>query len=84
MGVSEQQIDDWAAAAWHRTTVEHIDDPEGFVAECEAAPGSLAFGRTAQEARDEMRTVLLDWARLRVDRGYGLPHTSGTIPAASM
>ena len=75
MEASEQQIDDWAAAAWNRTTVERIDDPEGFVAECEAAPGSLAFGHTAREARDEMRTVLIDWATLRVERGYSLPRT---------
>ncbi len=81
MQVSEKQIGDWAAAAWGRTTVERIDDPEGFVAECEAAPGSLAFGRTAQEARDEMRTVLLDWATLRVERGYRLPHIRGAVAA---
>ncbi|MCY4067918.1 MAG: hypothetical protein OXE79_02255 [Acidimicrobiaceae bacterium] len=84
MRASEQQIDDWADAAWHRTTVEQIEDPEGFVAECAEAPGALAFGRTEQQARDEMRTVLLDWAQLRVARGHGLPRISGTVHAASM
>ena len=81
MRTSKKQIGDWVAAARQRTTLEHIDDPEGFVAECEAAPGAVAFGRTMEEARDEMRTVLIDWATLRVERGYSLPHIRGAVAA---
>ncbi len=81
MPLDEQQIADWVAEAWRRTTVEQIDDPEGFVAECDAAPGSIAFGRTATAARQEMQTVLLDWATLRIERGYSLPQVHGTVAA---
>ena len=80
--VSERQIDDWVAKAWDRSIVEPIADPEGYVAECDAAPGAVAFGRTAEEARAEMRTVLIDWAALRVERGYSLPHVGGTVATA--
>ncbi len=80
----DQQIESWATAAWALTTVDRIDDPDGFVAECAAAPGALAFGLTIEKARNEMRTVLLDWAKLRIERGYDLPHISETIPAATI
>ena len=53
--------------------MEAIRSPAGFVAECDAAPGALAFGCSEAEARDEMRSVLFDWASLGLQCGHGLP-----------
>ena len=67
------RISEWVAQAHERTAVEAIELPPGFVADCDAAPGALAFASTAEAAIEEMRSVLLGWASLRVDRGYALP-----------
>ena len=53
--------------------VEAIESPRGFVAECEPAPGALSFGCTAEEALEEMRSVLCGWASLVVETGGDLP-----------
>ena len=53
--------------------MEAIESPRGFVADCDAAPGALAFATTAEVAIEEMRSVLLGWASLRVERGHDLP-----------
>ena len=69
-----QRIHEWVAQAHERTAVEAIESPPGFVADCDAAPGALAFASTAEAAIEEMRSVLLGWASLRVERGHDLPH----------
>jgi len=72
------RIREWVAQAHERTAVEAIESPPGFVADCDAAPGALAFASTAEAAIEEMRSVLLGWASLRVERGHDLP----VLPAA--
>lgn len=67
------RIREWVAQAQERTAVEAIESPPGFVAECDAAPGALAFASTAEAALEEMRSVLHGWASLRVERGHDLP-----------
>ena len=47
--------------AYTCTTVEANGEPEGFVAMCAPAPGAFAFAATAQEALDDMRSVLTGW-----------------------
>lgn len=66
-------VDEWVAEAFTRTVVDKIDSPPGFLADCVVAPGAITVGRSEQEARDEMRSALTDWANLRVARGYDLP-----------
>lgn len=74
------RIREWVAQAHERTAVEAIESPPGFVAECDAAPGALAFASTAEAAIEEMRSVLHGWASLRVERGHDLPHLRrGTV-----
>ena len=67
------RIREWVAQAHERTAVEAIESPPGFVAECDAAPGALAFASTAEAAIEEMRSVLHGWASLRVERSHDLP-----------
>ena len=69
----DRRIREWVAQAHERTAVEAIESPPGFVADCDAAPGALAFANTAEAAVEEMRSVLLGWASLRVERGHDLP-----------
>ena len=70
-------IDEWADRAHPHTTVESTRDPEGFVALCPPARGAIAFGYTEQEAVEEMRSVLFDWAHFSLDLGQELP----TLPS---
>ena len=68
-----QRIEEWVAEASTHTIVERIDSRPGFLADCVVAPGAITVGHDEQEARDEMRSALTDWANLRVSRGYDLP-----------
>ena len=70
---ADGKIREWVAQAHERTAVEAIESPPGYVADCDAAPGALAFASTAEAAIEEMRSVLLGWASLRVKRGHDLP-----------
>ena len=74
--VGRRCVDEWVAEAFTHTVVERIDSPPGFLADCVVAPGAITVGRSEQEARDEMRSALTDWANLRVARGYDLPQVS--------
>ena len=75
-----QRIDQWVAKAHARTVVVRINSQPGFLADCVVAPGAITVGRNEQEARDEMRSALKDWANLRVTRGYDLPQLpSGAV-----
>ena len=69
----DQTISEWVAQAHPHATVEAISSPPGFVAECDVAPGALAIGRTEQQAREQMRSVLFGWASLVVEDGDDLP-----------
>ena len=69
----DQIISEWVAQAHPHTTVEAVSSPPGFVAECDAAPGALAIGRTEQQAREQMRSVLFGWASLVAEDGDDLP-----------
>ena len=74
--VGRPHVDEWVAEAFTHTVVERIDSPPGFLADCVVAPGAITVGHSEQEARDEMRSALTDWANLRVARGYDLPQVS--------
>ena len=78
----DQIINEWVAQAHPHTTVEAINSPPGFVAECEMAPGALAIGRTEEEARQQMQSVLSGWASLVLEDGGDLPyqHRVATTP----
>ena len=69
----ERLIDEWVDRAHPHTTVEPIDDPEGFVALCPPARGAITFAYTEQEAIDEMRDVLSGWAYFSLDSGQDPP-----------
>ena len=69
----EQVVDEWVDRAHPCTTVEANGEPEGFVAVCAPAPGAFAFAATAQEALDDMRSVLAGWAHFSLADGQELP-----------
>ena len=79
--VGRPRVDEWVAEAFTHTVVERIDSPPGFLADCVVAPGAITVGRSEQEARDEMRSALTDWANLRVTRGYDLPELASGAAA---
>ena len=79
--VGRPRVDEWVAEAFTHTVVERIESPPGFLADCVVAPGAITVGRSEQEARDEMRSALSDWANLRVARGYDLPELAGGAAA---
>ena len=79
--VGRRCVDEWVAEAFTHTVVERIDSPPGFLADCVVAPGAITVGRSEQEARDEMRSALTDWANLRVARGYDLPELASGAAA---
>ena len=79
--VGRPRVDEWVAEAFTHTVVERIDSPPGFLADCVVAPGAITVGSSEQEARDEMRSALTDWANLRVARGYDLPELDGGAAA---
>ena len=74
--LGRSRVEVWVAEAFTHTVVDKIDSPPGFLADCVVAPGAITVGRSEQEARDEMRSALADWANLRVARGYDLPQIS--------
>ena len=79
--IGRSRVDEWVAEAFTRTVVEKIDSPPGLLADCVVAPGGITVGRSEQEARDEMRSALTDWADLRVARGYDLPELASRAAA---
>ena len=77
----ERFIDEWADRAHPHTTVQPNCDPEGFVALCPPARGAISFGYSEQEAIDDMRSVLFDWAYFSLDLGQELPELP-TLPSS--
>ena len=49
--------------------VRPIDDPAGHVATVAGIEGAWGFGDTEEGALDELRSVLLGWASLKLEDG---------------
>ena len=73
----ERLINQWADRAHAYTTVEQTTDPKNFLADCAPASGAIVCGYSEQEAIDEMRSALFDWAYLNVMFGRDLPSLPG-------
>ena len=65
----EGLIERWAEVAVSRATVRAINDPAGVVATVEGIDGAWGFGQSEDEALDDLRSVLVDWASLKLEDG---------------
>ena len=68
----------WAEIAVSHAAVRGIDDPPGFTAAVAGVDGAWGFGASPEEALAESRSVLVDWARLKLEDGDGdIPSMEG-------
>ena len=65
----EKLIELWAAAAVTHARIRNIDDPSGLVATVVGIDGAWGFGSSSEEALDDLRSVLIDWAQLKLEDG---------------
>ena len=49
--------------------VSDIRDPAGFVATVAGIEGAWGFGDSSEEALEELESVLIDWASLKLEDG---------------
>jgi len=65
----------WAEATLFHAVVRRIDDPDGFVATVVGIDGVWGFGDSAHEALQDLKSVLIDWANLKLkDRDDDIPN----------
>ena len=67
--VLEKLVAQWADAAVSHAKVHSIDDPSGLVATVAGVKGAWGFGGSPEEALDELRSVLIGWASLKIEDG---------------
>ena len=67
--VLEKLLAQWADAAVSHAVVRSIDDPVGLVAAVVGIDGAWGFGSSPVEALDDLRSVLIDWAGLKLADG---------------
>lgn len=65
----ERLLAQWADIAVSHAVVREIDDPPGFTASVAGIDGAWGFGASPEEALAELRSVLIDWARLKLEDG---------------
>ena len=59
----------WAEVAVAHAIVRTIRDPAGFVATVAGIEGTWGFGDSSAEALEELESVLIDWASLKLEDG---------------
>ena len=62
-------IERWAEVAASRAIVRTINDPAGHVATVAGIDGAWGFGPSEDEALVDLRSVLVDWASLKLEDG---------------
>ena len=67
--VLEKLIERWAVAATSQAKVRAINDPEGLVATVVGIDGAWGFGSSSEEALEDLQSVLIDWATLKLEDG---------------
>ncbi len=69
----ERLVERWAEDAVSHAIVRTIDDPAGLVATVAGIDGAWGFGQSEDEALDDLRSVLVDWASLTLQDGDDIP-----------
>ena len=59
----------WAEAAVRHAIVRPLEDTDEFVATVAGLRGAWGAGATADEALDELQSILIDWASLKLGDG---------------
>jgi len=67
--VLERLIERWAVAAASQAKVRAINDPEGLIATVAGIDGAWGFGNSSEEALEDLQSVLIDWATLKLQDG---------------
>ena len=65
----EGSVERWAEATASHAMVRTIDDPIGLIAAVAGIDGAWGFGQSEDEALDDLRSVLVDWASLKLEDG---------------
>ncbi len=62
-------IELWAVAVASHAKVRAIKDPEGLAATVVGIDGAWGFGSSPEEALEDLQSVLIDWATLKLEDG---------------
>ncbi len=68
---------EYIQAAMERATYEIIDDPEPFYGEVPELQGVWATGKTLEECRKELQSVIEGWIALKLRLGHPIPPIGG-------
>jgi predicted RNase H-like HicB family nuclease len=68
---------EYIQAALERATYEIIDDPEPFYGEVPELQGVWATGKTLEECRKELQSVIEGWIALKLRLGHPIPPIGG-------
>lgn len=68
---------EYIQAAMDRATYEIIDDPEPFYGEVPELQGVWATGKTLEECRKELQSVIEGWIAFRLRMGRSIPSIDG-------
>jgi predicted RNase H-like HicB family nuclease len=69
-------LTEYVVAALKHAEYRRLGDGEWF-GEIPLTPGVWATGKTVEEAREELRTVLEDWMLIGLRKGEKLPEIDG-------
>lgn len=70
---------EYILAAMERATYEIIDDPEPYYGEVPEMQGVWATGKTLEECRKELQSVIEGWIALKLRLGHSIPAIGGHI-----
>ena len=70
--MSETKLDDYLSLPY-RVEVTPDEEGEGYNAEIRALKGCMAFGKTVEEAYDELQGVKRVWLETALERGWRIP-----------
>ncbi|MGA9099262.1 MAG: type II toxin-antitoxin system HicB family antitoxin [Methanotrichaceae archaeon] len=68
---------EYIQAAMERATYEIIDDPGPFYGEVPELQGVWATGKTLEECRKELQSVIEGWIALKLRLGHPIPPIGG-------
>lgn len=74
---------EYIEAALERAVYKTIEDEEPIFVSVPELPGAWATGKTVEEARKELISVIEGWIALRLRMGRSIPHIGGHTITAS-
>jgi predicted RNase H-like HicB family nuclease len=74
---------EYILAAMERATYEIIDDPKPYYGEVPELQGVWATGKSLEECRKELQSVIEGWIALKLKLGHQIPAIGGYVINAS-